>query len=70
MTPGLLAFILVSKFCDAILFYRQEKHAAVRTTWRLLRTIWTRASSITSSPKDFVPFVPAKMSSFIIRVFG
>ncbi len=27
-TPGLLAFILVSKFCDAIPFYRQEKQFA------------------------------------------
>jgi transposase len=24
-TPGLLTYILVSKFCDAISFYRQEK---------------------------------------------
>jgi transposase len=24
-TPGLLAYVLVSKFCDAIPFYRQEK---------------------------------------------
>jgi transposase len=28
VTPGLLAFILVSKFCDAIPFYRQEKQFA------------------------------------------
>jgi transposase len=27
-TPGLLAFVLVSKFCDAIPFYRQEKQFA------------------------------------------
>ncbi len=27
-TPGLLAYILVSKFCDAIPFYRQEKQFA------------------------------------------
>ena len=27
-TPGLLAFILVGKFCDAIPFYRQEKQFA------------------------------------------
>lgn len=27
-TPGLLAFILVAKFCDAIPFYRQEKQFA------------------------------------------
>jgi len=28
VTPGLLAFILVAKFCDAIPFYRQEKQFA------------------------------------------
>ncbi len=28
MTPGLFAFILVSKFCDAILFSRPEKQFA------------------------------------------
>lgn len=28
VTPGLLAFVLVSKFCDAIPFYRQEKQFA------------------------------------------
>jgi transposase len=28
VTPGLLAFIVVSKFCDAIPFYRQEKQFA------------------------------------------
>lgn len=28
VTPGLLAFVLVSKFCDAIPFYRQQKQFA------------------------------------------
>jgi len=28
VTPGLLAFVLVAKFCDAIPFYRQEKQFA------------------------------------------
>ena len=52
VTPGLLAFVLVSKFCDAIPFYRQEKQFA-RIGIKLSRADfcnWTAQAALQCDP--------------------